>query len=121
MNEDLVLFHRVSENFLASDIGTTWRTVDHSVILPVSRIREIEYGTSYIGSVGFICYASDDAGSSVSFFIGNTPPTAGDLQPDAWGRQTEQKMSLKPFKATRYFIANNASVDLHCHAVRIKR
>jgi len=105
---------------VASNIGTTYVQIDHSTTLPVSRIKEIEYGTAYVSATGYVCYASDD-GTQVSFFIAGTNTVTGDAQIGAWGGIANSKASLKPFSATRYFKGNNADVDLLCQAVRIWR
>jgi hypothetical protein len=120
MNGDLINFHVASENHVASNIGTTFVQIDHSTTLPVSRIKEIEYGVAYVSGTAYDCIASDD-GTNLAFYIGQTNTSSGDIGTHSWALADRAKVSLKPFSATRYFKGDNAGVDLLCQAVRIWR
>ena len=116
MARDLMLFTKASENIITLNVTTTYTQFDHSIMIPISRILEIQYGVRD-ASVNEYLLASDD-GVNESFWAGQSTSSADDINFGVWGAYT---YSITTFNPNRYFRASSTVIDLLCHAVRMRR
>lgn len=112
---DGIIFTLQSEGLLAT-VTITDSTVDHSVMMPVSRVAYVQYG------------ASGTAGRYITSRTTNTETEAwiamagglSDTASSAWGSTANDVGGLIPFHTTRLFWAS-ANVYLLLHQVVMKR
>lgn len=116
-----MIFHKASENVLGT-AGTGYAQFDHSVLLPASRIVEIEYGTSGIGGSesGYV-RCSDDGVNVTAYLSADTGSLVADTSVSAWGNMTYSASIMLPFLAGRYFATSAYTCLLLVHMVNLNR
>lgn len=118
-NGPYINFYPNTDNKVSSTIATTYSTVDHSLLLPESRIELIEYGVNDATATASVI-ASDDGGTSTAFHVGSvTHMVSTDAEFVAWSSVTTSNM--RPFRSDRMFKSSSGTVDLYIQQIKLKR
>ncbi len=115
-----IVFGKASENILGTS-STAPNTYDHSVLLPISRIKSIEYGTNGNYQPGTSVYSVDTSGNVIARLAAKTNiVVTSDTVYYAWGSDGGV---LVPFDDGTLLTGTvtSGSVNILVHVVDIKR
>lgn len=124
-NGDGMSFGIVTENQLGASESTTFVTMDHSHMVPITRIREIEYSFQRLGGSGSNFWGTTSIdGVNTECQLGDTDAAVvASTAANAWGRETTRAPAMLPFSNGRFFRCENVSTSFVnlIRQVRMKR
>jgi hypothetical protein len=118
---DHLFFGKSSENVLSSGITTSYATISHAAMIPVSRIASIHYGVrdASVGSGEYIIASID--GTNTAAMLGTPAASTSDTTNAAWSAGAGTQGTLIPFSDSMQFKSSTGTLDLLCHAVVVRR
>lgn len=127
-NGDWLSFANASPMQITTDITDTWRTLNHTTLIPVDRIEAIQYGAYWSpGTQSAVGTSNPGLGldwQGYESVIGDPPATlVGSSNPEQWGINTSQSSLMLPFSGAREFrsIDAGATSRISIRAVKMKR